>query len=228
VSNDQVSASTFDAEAFKIPFYRVHRIDATLPERISALVRDHQELVVDAKVSADDVAAAAVLWSLGFRKVCMQITLARALAGTATSASPARVSARLDVDDATVMRHARNFTFDRFSLDPLLPDEGVRRLYFRWIRNSLGGAKQVVHVGDDFCTMTVAGAVGKIDLVSVLQQGQGRGRQLVESACRLAVESGAERLLVTTECENTRAWTLYQRCGFVPFEFTSVFHLVRR
>jgi ribosomal protein S18 acetylase RimI-like enzyme len=228
VSNDPVAPSAFDADAFNLPFYRVHRIDETLQERVKALVQDHDALIIDAKVPASDVAAARVLWSLGFRKVCMQVTLCRALGHEAVPASTsvANVSPRLDLDDTTVMRHARNFTFDRFSLDPLLSDEGVRRLYFRWIRNSLGGARQVVHVGDDFCTMTSSAPSAKIDLVSVLNPGQGRGRVLVEGACALAHTSGADRLLVTTECENTRAWTLYQRCGFLPLEFTSVFHLV--
>jgi ribosomal protein S18 acetylase RimI-like enzyme len=42
-----------------------------------------------------------------------------------------------------------------------------------------------------------------------------------------AHRSGASAVRVVTECENTAAWRLYLRQGFVPQQFIAVFHLVR-
>jgi hypothetical protein len=58
----------------------------------------------------------------------------------------------LAVPDDVLWRHAGNFRSDRFSQDPLLPEEGVRTLYRRWIGDSLSGRKRVAHDGKDFCT----------------------------------------------------------------------------
>ena len=102
-------------------------------------------------------------------------------------------------------------------------------MYANWIRNSLtGGRKQVVHVGTDFCTLAVKDGIASIDLVSVLRHGRGIGRELVAGAVCWARERDAKELFVTTECENTRAWRLYMRAGFLPARFTAAFHLVRQ
>ena len=221
--------SAFDADAFGVPFYRVQTIDpASIGQELQAIRQSGPAVIVDAKVAADDLEGARVLWSLGFRKVCMQIVLRPDLGGADERAPGAAVVPRLDLPESALEQHAGNFTFDRFSLDPLLPREGIRRLYVNWIRNSLGGRKQVVHSGMNFCTLAVKDGTAAIDLVSVLNHGQGIGRALVAGALRYAREQGANELLVTTECENTRAWNLYQRAGFVPAKFTSAFHLVQQ
>ena len=219
--------SPFDAEAFERPFFRVQRVDETLPGLVQQLRETHHSLMIDAKTPASDVEAARVLWSAGFRKVCMQMTLVHALDPVPPPEAGPVLTTRLLLPDDVRARHADNFSRDRFSLDPLIPREGIRRLYGAWIRNSLErGQKDVVHVGVNFCTLACSGGTAKIDLLSVLEPGRGIGRQLVTAACHRAHELGAERLLVTTECENARAWRLYQRCGFVPCEFVAVFHAV--
>jgi GNAT superfamily N-acetyltransferase len=226
---EPILPSPFDADAFGCPFFRVTRIDETLSDRVRALVRDLPEVVIDAKTESGDVAGARLLWSLGFRKVCMQITLRMPLDGRASVPDGVVVAQRLDLQEDVLGRHAGNFRFDRFSLDPLLPAEGVRRLYARWIRNSLtSGAKRIVHAGDSFCTLSVHAQSSTIDLVSVLDSGRGIGRALVAGACRLAWDQGAREIAVTTECENARAWRLYVAAGFGLAKFVSVFHLVRR
>ena len=226
--NPSLAPSAFDSDAFQRPFYRVQRLEGSLAEEVQQLRQRHPSLIVDAKIPASDVDSSRLLWSLGFRKVCMQIVLSRTRFASPASAAGAEVSSRLDLDDGDVQRHAANFVFDRFSLDPLLPRADTQRLYARWIRNSLtGGHKDVVHVDQHFCTMSVNGSAARIDLVSVLEPRRGLGRMLVDGACRLADERGAETLSVTTECENRSAWRLYQRCGFVPTDFVAVFHLVQ-
>ena len=224
-----ITPSAFDADAFGVPFYRVHQIDpATVRQELQTIRASHDAFVVDAKVPADDLENSRLLWSLGFRKVCMQIVLRHDLARVEDQSPGMAVVSRLDLPESAIQQHAGNFTFDRFSLDPLIPRDGTRRLYANWIRNSLSGRKQVVHSGPNFCTLAIKDGIGNIDLVSVLDHGQGIGRRLSTGAVRYAREQGARELFVTTECENTRAWNLYQRAGFVPAKFTSAFHLVQR
>jgi GNAT superfamily N-acetyltransferase len=157
----------------------------------------------------------------------MQIVLKHDLGSVDERPSDTTVASRLDLPESALQQHAANFTFDRFSLDPMLPREGTRRLYANWVRNSLGGRKQIVHSGMNFCTLAIKDGTATIDLVSVLDHGRGIGRTLVAGATRYARDQGAKELFVTTECENTRAWNLYVRAGFVPAKFTSAFHLVQ-
>lgn len=225
---EHITRSAFDADAFGVPFYRVHQVDAaTIADDLRAIRERDRSFIVDAKLPADDLTAAPLLWSLGFRKVCMQITLRHDLRGALEPAADVAVVPTLALPEEAIARHAANFTFDRFSLDPLIPRERTRRLYTSWITNSLTGRKLVAHSGPDFCTLGVKDGVASIDLVSVLSHGRGIGKRLVAGALHHARQQGATELLVTTECENTRAWNLYTRAGFVPFRFTSAFHLVQ-
>jgi len=217
----------FDSAAFSIPYFRVVRFDELqLREEIAALAT-MSPVVADCKVSAGDVATSHWLMRLGFRKICMQITLRHNLEMQAPALeSDATIAGKLDLDDDTMWAHARNFRQDRFSLDPLLPAEGRHRLYYQWLRNSLGGARQVAHRGRGICSFSKEGEHITIDLVSVLEKGRGNGARLVNAVIDYARRSGASDVRVTTECENTTAWNLYQRLGFVTETFTSVFHLV--
>jgi GNAT superfamily N-acetyltransferase len=225
----RITWSPFDADAFGLPFFRVHDVDpASIAEELQTIRDSHNTVVVDAKLPADDVASSRLLSSLGFRKVCMQITLRSGLDGAGHQAGDVAMVPRLDLPEATIRQHAANFTNDRFSLDPLLPRDGTRRLYENWVRNSLtGGRKQIVHSGDNFCTLGVKEHTATIDLVSVLDHGRGIGKTLVAGALRYAREQGATELFVTTECENTRAWNLYLRAGCTPAKFTAAFHFVQ-
>jgi GNAT superfamily N-acetyltransferase len=230
MSTQHIRLSAFDAEAFAVPFYRVHEIDpASIEQELEAVRKSGKAVVVDAKVPADDLEGARLLWSLGFRKVCMQIMLRYDLRDVPVQPSGTTVTAKLDLPESDIRQHAENFTYDRFSLDPLLPREGIRRLYSNWVRNSLtGGRKQIVHSGASFCTLAINDRTASIDLVSVLNRGQGIGKALVAGALQYARQQGAKEMFVTTECENTRAWGLYQRAGFVPAKYTSAFHLVQQ
>lgn len=221
-----ITSSAFDADAFGLPFYRVHTIDAaSIRDDLQAIRDRHRSFIVDAKVPAEDLEGSRLLMSVGFRKVCMQITLRHDLSGLDARTSDAIVAPTLDLPDDVLQKHAANFTSDRFSLDPLIARDGTRRLYAQWIRNSVTGRKLVIHVGTDFCTLGVKDDTASIDLVSALTHGKGIGRQLVDGALHCARDRGAKELFVTTECENVRAWRLYSRAGFVPAKYTAAFHL---
>lgn len=217
----------FESRAFGFLFYRVMRFDEGQLRTELAGVADSRPMAADSKVSADDVVANHGLMRLGFRKVCMQIALRHDLLPPfEPPCSEVRIVDKLDLDEETIWAHARNFTKDRFSLDPLLPATGRHRLYYQWFRNSFGGTKHVAHIGPDVCTFSRVGEEVIIDLVSILEHRRGNGSRLLTAVLDHARQSGASSVRVKTECENTGAWRLYQRKGFVPVTYTSVFHLV--
>lgn len=226
---DSIEFSQFDSDAFQVPFYRVKQFDSGALSRDLAKIATSSPFVIDAKVPASDIAAAHLLQSLGFRKVCMQITLTHELRGLPPVPEGVELAPRLELSDDLLRQHARNFRFDRFSIDPLLPREGTDRLYFEWVRNSLtGGRRQVVHAGPNFCTFSMRqDGEAAIDLVSVLEPKRGIGKRLLACTIIEASGQGAGKLHVTTECENQAAWSLYLRTGFVPSMFTAAFHLVK-
>ena len=217
----------FDTQAFRFPFYRVTRFDEVQLAADLAALGDVRPMAADAKAPAGNVAMTHGLMRLGFRKVCMQITLRHDLAAPdEIPASEVRIAGRLGLGEEIVRAHARNFTKDRFSLDPLLPGEGRYRLYHQWLRNSLGGAKQVAHIGPNLCTFSRRGDDVVIDLISILEQRRGYGARIIGAVVEYARHTGAASVRVTTECENAAAWSLYLRKGFVPEAYTSAFHLV--
>lgn len=224
-----IELSQFDTDAFEFPFYRVKRFDVEPLAGELARLPARRKVAVDAKVPAGDVNTSNLLWGLGFRKVCMQIRLTREAPPAIPPETTTEVCSKLDLPDDLLWRHARNFHYDRFSLDPLLPREGIARLYFGWVRNSLTlGSHRIVHCGPNFCTFSLKDdGYAAVDLVSVLDRGKGIGRTLLMATVKAAGELGARGVHVTTECENRPAWNLYVKTGFLPSAFTSAFHLVR-
>ena len=218
----------FDTAAFGIPFYRVQRVDAAgLAAELAALAGS-RPFIVDAKVPAEDLASTRTLMELGFRRVCMQIELVHPVGPHGEERGQSEISDRFELPEETLRAHARNFQNDRFNLDPLLPRQGIHELYYRWIRNSLGGRKRVVHRGTGFCTFAEGENEVRIDLLSVLESGAGIGKDLIVTLVSHCRNQGKRPIAVVTECENPRAWQLYQRTGFALHRFLSVFHYVAR
>jgi GNAT superfamily N-acetyltransferase len=224
-----VELSQFDSDAFGHPFYRVRCFNPDgLREEIAQLPSG-PKIAVDAKVPASDVPNCHLLMSLGFRTVATMIRLTHSLSAPVAAPAGAVIVPCLDLPEAVIWQHARNFRCDRFSLDPLLDAQGGARLFFRWVANSLTqGRKQVVHIGSNFCTFAMQpDGSAVIDLVSVLEKGAGIGKALVAATINEAHRLGANALHVTTECPNHPAWNLYQRSGFQASAFTCAMHLVR-
>lgn len=217
----------FDTEMFQMPFFRVVRLDKNgLQEEIERLP---EHCVVDAKVPLDQTEWPHLLPQFGFRRVCTMFTLVHSLKESAAVDSDAvEFSGTLDLPEETLWEHARNFVSDRFSQDPLLPEEGKHRLFYHWVRNSLTkGRKRVAAIGRNFCTFSVSGEGVVVDLVSVLDKRQGMGRAIMTALVEQARREGLRTVTVTTECENAAAWKLYSQIGFTPAAFTAAFHLVR-
>src|SRR5690348_3155708 len=116
--------SAFDAEAFGHPFYRVKAFDAECLRAAIAELPVGVPIAVDAKVPSRQLDDAAMLTTLGFRKVSMQIRLARPAGPAPAAKFPAAISDTLDLPEDVRWQHARNFRYDRFHADPLLSREG--------------------------------------------------------------------------------------------------------
>jgi len=221
-----IERQAFDSDAFGIPFHRVVRFD---PDGVVGETKRLEAAgphVIDAKLPAEDLENAFLLQRAGFRRICTQFELVHDLEEPLSRAIGIEFSDRLELPDELLWEHARNFVYDRFSMDPLLPPEGGRTLYRRWIGNSLTGRRRVVHDGRNFCTYAEGDGRVSIDLVSVLDGGRGIGSRLMAALVGLARERGAGSIVVVTECENRPAWSLYLKCGFRVSRFMSVFHKV--
>jgi hypothetical protein len=220
--------SPFDQTAFGVPYFRVtDPISVLLSEEIAAI--RIPPVIIDAKAPSSDLAAAFRLMRLDFLKVCMQVTLACPVADQATcAAAGVEILPACSMDRGTLDAHGRNFRFDRFALDPRIPHQGRVRLYSSWLANSLSGqnGKMTARLGDNVCTFACRENELVIDLMSVLEPRKGIGQRLLASILAYAFEKRIARVRVTTECENLPAWNLYQKCGFLPISYTSVYHLV--
>ena len=217
----------FETRAFGFPFYRVTQFDEPgLKSELDAL-GGVRPMAADAKTPGENVAQTHAFLRLGFRKISMQVMFQHDLDGVMERDADIRISDRLKLSDDVLCQHARNFTQDRFSLDPLMPAEGRLRLYQQWFRNSLGGMKKTASLGPNVCTFVQVEDYVKIDLLSVLEPGKGIGPRLVSAVVGAAKASGAKFVRVVTECENPVACRVYQKAGFRNPIYTAVFHLVR-
>ncbi len=97
----------------------------------------------------------------------------------------------------------------------------------RWITNSLGGRREVLAIGRNFCTFAVEGARLTIDLLSCPDAGQGVAGRLLTSIHAEAATRGCTELRVTTEAENVAAMRVYLRAGIVPVRSWAAMHMVR-
>ncbi len=91
----------------------------------------------------------------------------------------------------------------------------------------LAARKRVASLGSNLCTFAQKGDSVVIDLVSILEPRRGIGARVISAVTAAAAAAGARSVRVVTECENTPAWSLYQKCGFRPVLYTAAFHLVR-
>ena len=164
----------------------------------------------------------------GFRKVCVQIELHHSLDHPTPAPQRSQILDRVAFEPSAIRAHARHFVYDRFALDVALPTEGHDRLYEKWIRNSLeGSAHRLAVCGSNFITFKAEPDRIRIDLVSVLDKGQGVASDLLRAVLQRAQERQCKHVEVVTECENLPAVRLYLKSDFVPVRFHSVFHLVR-
>ena len=123
--------------------------------------------------------------------------------------------------------------YSRYRIDSNISKNDFERLYKIWIDNSI--SKSIADVlfiyrcNDDivgFVTIGVAGNTGKIGLISVDPNYQGRsiGRKLVECCKLYCFDRSMEYLEVQTQYQNKAAVKFYTKCGFETDKLINIYH----
>ena len=123
--------------------------------------------------------------------------------------------------------------YSRFSVDPNFKNDECKKLYVRWMENSLSGdiAKEVFvycEAGYELGLITLGEKDKRCD-ISILAvdeqfRGKGIGGKLIESAFSYAKEKSYDTIQVVTQKENKRACGFYEKCGFIEESCFNVYH----
>lgn len=222
--------------------FRVGRVDgalaaaAALREAVAAAPLARWRLLY-AECAAADEAASASCQAAGGRLVAIKHTYARALPSAATL-SVVSTGTAVTGPDACTRRQLRALAWQaarhsRYRVDPRMPAGAWRRLYSRWIANSLNGqladAVLVERAGDHLAGMASVvhrGAAGRIGLIAVAEshRDRGVGRRLIEAAAARCTAAGCARLDVVTQAANAVACRAYESAGFGLADERNVFH----
>jgi ribosomal protein S18 acetylase RimI-like enzyme len=182
-------------------------------------------------VACDDVARVSELASAGLRVVNTGLTLGR---DGGDVEPPAGVEVRVgepgrDDGAAEIARSA--FSFDRFHLDPDVPDAVADRIKHDWVENALAGNRGdhvLVAVRDGevagFLAVVVEDGTSIVDLTAVHPDHRGRGVGRALAARFLADAARAE---VGTQAANTNATRFYEGLGFRAVRATYDMHMMR-
>lgn len=148
----------------------------------------------------------------------------------------------LRVPDAPLLELAvESGLYSRYAVDPGFVRDEFRRLYHKWMEESLAGriayrtliltAQAAAHAtapGPTLAMITLArkGSVGEIGLVAVsaAARGQGLGRRIVAAALGDFAAEGLRTARVKTQRVNRAARRLYVSAGFQLTEAECVYH----
>lgn len=144
-----------------------------------------------------------------------------------------RASRAEDVD-SLVKISENSYVDSRFYFDTHFPRHLAEALYQTWIKVSCEGWAEMVLVaeldrlplGYITCHVDREQKTGKIGLVGVSSQAQGRGlgKELVNNASHWFAAQGMEKVTVVTQGRNLIAQRLYQRCGFITQNIQLWYH----
>lgn len=222
MSSDALIPSPFEEPFLGVPAFRL--TDGADPT--AALTAQTGPLFAFAKCPADDSAQIARLTALGFRRIQTQVMLAAPTGGDAGGEAGAFADT-LTLTEAQIATHAAGFTNARLCADPALPDGAGTALMRAWIANTATGYRKVLSAGPNFVSYKQDGAALIIDLLSVIESGQGHARRLLNGLRAHARALGADRIDVVTEAENIPALNAYIGAGFRPVSAFAVMHLWR-
>jgi ribosomal protein S18 acetylase RimI-like enzyme len=234
----------WDTEFFGIPIAKTLSLHLQPPE-VDLVVRQCEASGVKClycEVDPDELATVAYVQQLRFQFVEFRLVLAHDLrersAGRRTSAGVNAAGVLLDdcpgpQDQVELARIADAISpMSRFAVDSGFGPEASRRLYARWLQNSLADptvriivARREGHVAG-FVTIQPHGEIMHLVLLGVAPEarGQGIGVQLVEAAVAAAVTYGSTRLDVVTQGRNVGAVRTYERAGFHVAKGSYYFH----
>lgn len=224
---DAIVKQEFDSGIFGVPFYRIMNLDLEAVQSDLDNLSEICPLIVDAKVTTPNREWELFLQVNGFRKVCVQVELEKEVSGV-LNADEVLVEATPGITEEELGDHVRNFVFDRFSLDPFIPQDKRNFLYHTWIRNSFSNpAILVAHIGAEFCTFKIRENLLFIDLISVITKGKNIGSRLLAAVNNYAFSNSLPLVRVITETENWNAVRFYMANGYRISRFISCYHLTR-
>ena len=184
-----------------------------------------------------DVVASSALARAGFDPLCIHLDhifdLERIAAEPPGVAAPEGITfgaARREEADIIGELSSRSYApFDRYQIDPLLPDDRAPEIYREWARNSVRGYANLVWVARreeepiGFATFhrteALEAATGVVwwDFrllgVSTAARGQRLSWPLVDGAFRHIVTLGGQRATSATNAVNAPAQRLFRRFG---------------
>lgn len=216
----------FDSSIFDIPYFRIINYDDIdqVNKELKELQND-EPVIIDAKREASDKEWGLFLQKKGFRKVCVQVELEKE--PKTTDEVEVDIDDNIEIPDSMIKKHAKNFSYDRFSLDPLISIEKRDLLYYTWIKNSfLNPDIKIAHKGNGFCSFKIKKQTASIDLISVLEKGQNIGAELLIAVNNYAANLGLTNIKVITETENWNAVRFYINNGYHVSQYVSCFHYV--
>jgi dTDP-4-amino-4,6-dideoxy-D-galactose acyltransferase len=125
--------------------------------------------------------------------------------------------------------------YSRFRLDKHFSPSVFKRLYSRWLHNSLSGAiaRRVLVWrnlnGQEVGLLTLGEKNGRADIgllaVDAAVRGQRIGQQLVAAAQIQALAWGYTSMQVVTQGSNSSACHFYEKCGFHLDSIEHIYHL---
>jgi ribosomal protein S18 acetylase RimI-like enzyme len=212
------------------PALRLDRADTGDAGWIGRL--DHEDLLVTAKLPAQDVAAVGALESIGFRVIDMALTFE-------ASAIEPRADQRVRVAkpgdrDAVATLAGRSFRFSRFHLDPEIPRALADRVKARWAANFfMGGRGDAMVVAEQDSAVVgflqlLRGPSGgvTIDLIAVAPEAsrQGLARAMIGLAAQGVGGARPKGWRVGTQAANIASVRLYESLGFRLSQAQFVLH----
>jgi len=193
---------------------------------------------INCRVGLKDFETLHVLERLGFNVMDVQITLTTEVGFQSNSFScpdklVIREATANDLDELKeIVRGA--FTDTRFVIDTRYPKEGVDRLYFEWIKNSVLGSEESVFVAQDryngrligflICKYdpdseeTLGLRIGSIDLIAITKnyRNQGIGQTVIKFALN-KFKTKVDRVEIRTQVSNIPAIKAFMKGGFKEF-----------
>jgi dTDP-4-amino-4,6-dideoxy-D-galactose acyltransferase len=167
----------------------------------------------------------------GFRFVDMRVELEKAPLSPAPAVAGIRRATPDDLPELlTIARASHRDT--RFFKDLQFEQGRAADLYARWIEQDLRSQVVLVAAAREerrvtgYVTCQLAGTAGRIGLIAVDGQAQGRGvgRALVQASLGWFADHSADHVRVATQATNVKALRLYESAGFMTAEVKAWFH----
>jgi dTDP-4-amino-4,6-dideoxy-D-galactose acyltransferase len=183
-------------------------------------------------LAADDNQTHRLLRDNGFKAVDERVTLRRVVGAGATTASDVRLARAADVPALREIA-AVSHRDSRFYGDARFDRDRCDDLYRTWIERSCSGWADAVLVADregvpaGYLTIHQRSpgeaAIGLL-AVSLGQQRQGVGRELIGGALEWANRRGIERMSVVTQGRNEASLAFYRSAGFTVTASATWYH----